>query len=148
NEWFPIEDATYLNFAAHAAIPCVALNAVQVSVAAKSRPHIVDDQSFFSVARSLRQSLATLIGASPDDIALTTGAGAGLATSACRSVQEKRNLVGSGRKSILRCHTDGRAQSGRRFYRLRRLQVFAQPLRYGLSVDETAKRGVVTSGAV
>ena len=80
NEWFPIEDATYLNFAAHAAIPRVALNAVQVSVAAKSRPHIVDNQSFFSVARSLRESLATLIGASPDDIALTTGAGAGLAT--------------------------------------------------------------------
>src|SRR5580704_11884833 len=80
NEWFPIEDATYLNFAAHAAIPRVALNAVQASVAAKSRPHIVDDQSFFSVARSLRQTLATLIGASEDDIALTTGAGAGLAT--------------------------------------------------------------------
>jgi len=27
NEWFPIDDATYLNFAAHAAIPRVALNA-------------------------------------------------------------------------------------------------------------------------
>src|SRR3984957_19421603 len=80
NEWFPIEDATFLNFAAHAAIPRVALDAVQASVAAKSRPHIVDDQSFFSVARSLRQSLATLLGASQDDIALTTGAGAGLAT--------------------------------------------------------------------
>ena len=80
NEWFPIDDATYLNFAAHAAIPRVALNAVQASVAAKSRPHIVDDQSFFSVARSLRQTLATLIGASQDDIALTSGAGAGLAT--------------------------------------------------------------------
>src|ERR1700686_1040788 len=79
NEWFPIEDATYLNFAAHAAIPRVALNAVQASVAAKRRPHIVDDQSFFSVARSLRQTLATLIGASQDDIALTNGAGAGLA---------------------------------------------------------------------
>src|ERR1700677_5267348 len=80
NKWFPIEDATYLNFAAHAAIPRVALNAVQASVAAKRRPHIVDDQSFFSVARSLRQTLATLIGASQDDIALTSGAGAGLAT--------------------------------------------------------------------
>src|SRR6266852_7175556 len=78
DEWYPIEDATYLNFAAHAAIPRVALNVVQVSVAAKSRPHIVDDQSFFSVARSLRQTLATLIGASQDDIALTNGAGAGL----------------------------------------------------------------------
>ena len=78
--WFPIEDATYLNFAAHAAIPRVALIAVQASVAAKRRPHIVDDQSFFSVSRSVRQSLATLIGASQDDIALTSGAGAGLAT--------------------------------------------------------------------
>ena len=80
NEWFPIEDATYLNFAAHAAIPRVALNAVQASVAAKRRPHIVDDRSFFLVAANLRQTLATLIGASQDDIALTTGAGAGLAT--------------------------------------------------------------------
>jgi len=80
DEWYPIEDATYLNFAAHAAIPRVALNAVQASVAAKRRPHIIDDQSFFSVARSLRQTLATLIGASQDDIALTSGAGAGLAT--------------------------------------------------------------------
>src|SRR6195256_906175 len=80
DEWYPIEDATYLNFAAHAAIPRVALNAVEASVAAKRRPHIVDDQSFFSVARSLRQTLATLIGASQDDIALTSGAGAGLAT--------------------------------------------------------------------
>jgi cysteine desulfurase/selenocysteine lyase len=79
NEWFPIDDVTYLNFAAHAAIPRVALNAVQLSVAAKTRPHIVDDRSFFSVAASLRQTLATLIGASPDEVALTSGAGAGLA---------------------------------------------------------------------
>src|SRR5437764_1247546 len=79
NEWFPIDDATYLNFAAHAAIPRVALNAVRRSVAAKMQPHIVDDRSFFSVAASLRQTLATLIGASPYEIALTTGAGAGLA---------------------------------------------------------------------
>ena len=78
--WFPIKDATYLNFAAHAAIPRVALNAVHASVAAKRRPHTVDDQAFFSIARSLRQSLATLIGANQDDIALTSGAGAGLAT--------------------------------------------------------------------
>src|SRR5437660_11427973 len=96
NEWFPIDDATYLNFAAHAAIPRVALNAVQRSVAAKMQPHIVDDRSFFSVAASLRQTLATLIGASPDEIALTTGGGAGLAA------------IGYGRKwgagdEVMRC---------------------------------------------
>ena len=54
NEWFPIDDATYLNFAAHAAILRVALNAVRLSAEAKMRPHIVDDQTFFSVAASLR----------------------------------------------------------------------------------------------
>jgi selenocysteine lyase/cysteine desulfurase len=79
NEWFPIDDATYLNFAAHAAIPRVALNAVQKSVGAKAQPHIVNDRAFFSIAASVRQTLATLIGASPDEIALTSGAGAGLA---------------------------------------------------------------------
>jgi selenocysteine lyase/cysteine desulfurase len=79
SEWFPIDDVTYLHFAAHAAIPRVALNAVQSSVAAKMRPHIVDDRSFFSLAASLRQTLATFIGANPDEVALTSGAGAGLA---------------------------------------------------------------------
>ncbi|MBV9723571.1 MAG: aminotransferase class V-fold PLP-dependent enzyme [Gammaproteobacteria bacterium] len=79
DEWFPIDDVTYLNFAAHAAIPRVALDAVQQSVAAKMYPHRVDDQAFFSVATSLRQALATLIAAGSDDIALTSGAGAGLA---------------------------------------------------------------------
>src|SRR4030095_7906388 len=79
NAWFPIDDVTYLNFAAHAAIPRVALNAVQSSVAAKMRPHIVDDRSFFSIAARLRQTLATLMGANPDEVALTSGPGAGLA---------------------------------------------------------------------
>jgi selenocysteine lyase/cysteine desulfurase len=79
-EWYPFEDVTYLNFAAHAAIPRVAIDTVQASVAAKMHPHIVDNRAFFSVAASLRQTLATLIGASPDEIALTNGAGSGAET--------------------------------------------------------------------
>jgi selenocysteine lyase/cysteine desulfurase len=77
-EWFPLGDVTYLNFAAHAAIPRVALDALQGSIAAKKRPHIVDDATFFALAASLRRSLATLIQASPDEIALMNGAGSGL----------------------------------------------------------------------
>src|SRR2546430_8687484 len=100
NEWFPIEDATYLNFAAHAAIPCVALNAVQVSVAAKSRPHIVDDQSFFSVARSLRQSLATLIGASPDRSEEHTSELQSQSNLVCRLLLEKKNRHRSRARAI------------------------------------------------
>ena len=78
-EWFPLGDVTYLNFAAHAAIPRVALDALQGSIAAKIQPHIVDDATFFALAARLRRSLATLIQSSPDEIALTNGAGSGLA---------------------------------------------------------------------
>jgi len=46
-----IDDATYLNFAAHAAIPRVALNAVQRSVAAKNAAAHRRSRSFFSVPR-------------------------------------------------------------------------------------------------
>src|SRR5215468_2488741 len=60
NERFPIDDVTYLNFAAHAAIPRVALNAVRSSVGTAMRPHIVDGRSFFSVAASLRQTFGDL----------------------------------------------------------------------------------------
>ena len=38
-QWFEITDATYLNTAAHAAMPRVSLRAVQVSLEAKRFPH-------------------------------------------------------------------------------------------------------------
>ena len=38
-EWFEIADATYLNTAAHAAIPRVALHAVQTSIEVNKSPH-------------------------------------------------------------------------------------------------------------
>jgi selenocysteine lyase/cysteine desulfurase len=78
-EWFEIEDATYLNTAAHAAIPRVALQAVQASVEANKFPHRVDDAVFFEPAKRVRTSLAMMIGARPEEIALTTGASTGVA---------------------------------------------------------------------
>ena len=53
-EWFEIEDATYLNTAAHAAMPRVSLRAVQASLEAKRFPHHVDDSAFFEVPNRLR----------------------------------------------------------------------------------------------
>jgi len=46
-EWFEIADATYLNTAAHAALPRVALHAVQTSIEANKSPHHMDDAVFF-----------------------------------------------------------------------------------------------------
>src|ERR1700748_1434822 len=79
-EWFEIEDATYLNTAAHAALPRVALHAVQTSIEANKFPHRVDDAVFFEPAKRIRTYLAMMIGAKPEEIALTTGAGTGVAT--------------------------------------------------------------------
>jgi selenocysteine lyase/cysteine desulfurase len=78
-EWFEIEDATYLNTAAHAAMPRVALRAVQTSIEANKFPHHVDDAVFFEASVRIRTSLARMIGARPDEIALTTGASTGVA---------------------------------------------------------------------
>jgi cysteine desulfurase / selenocysteine lyase len=78
-EWFAIEDATYLNTAAHAALPRVALRAVETSIEANRFPHHVDDAVFFEAPVRIRTSLAKMIGARPEEIALTTGASTGLA---------------------------------------------------------------------
>src|SRR5438132_5668125 len=77
-EWFEIADATYLNTAAHAAIPRVALHAVQTSIEANKSPHHMDDAVCFEAPRRIRASLSVMIGAKPEEIALTTGASTGV----------------------------------------------------------------------
>jgi cysteine desulfurase / selenocysteine lyase len=78
-EWFKIEDAAYLNTAAHAAMPRVSLRAVQASLEAKKLPHHTSDSVFFEVPNRIRASLSKMIGAKPEEIALTTGASTGVA---------------------------------------------------------------------
>ena len=41
--WHPMDGVTYLNFAFNAAIPTVALDAVQLSIRAKQLPHLIGD---------------------------------------------------------------------------------------------------------
>lgn len=79
-EWFEIEDATYLNTAAHAAMPRVTLRAVQNSIEANKFPHHLHDAVFFEAPIRIRASLSKMIGARPEEIAVTAGAGAGVAT--------------------------------------------------------------------
>src|ERR1700688_3847014 len=78
-EWFEIADATYLNTAAHAAIPRVALHAVQTSIEVNKSPHHMDDVVFFEAPSRIRASLSKMIGAKQEEIALTTGASTGAA---------------------------------------------------------------------
>src|SRR5438046_6296352 len=74
-----IEDATYLNTAAHTVIPRVSIRAVERSLEAKKFPHRVDDSLWFESPVRIRASLARMIGAKPEEIAVTTGASTGAA---------------------------------------------------------------------
>jgi selenocysteine lyase/cysteine desulfurase len=77
-EWAPLDDALYFDTAAHAVMPHVAAAAAEAAVEANRRPYRVDDVTFFDVSNGLRSSIATLIGGSPHEVALTTGASTGL----------------------------------------------------------------------
>jgi selenocysteine lyase/cysteine desulfurase len=77
-EWFEIEDATYLNLAAQCPMPKVAHRAVQTAIEWKKFPHRIADSAYFEVPNRIRASIAKLIGGKPEEIALTTGASTGM----------------------------------------------------------------------
>src|SRR6267143_6079966 len=78
-EWFEIEDATYLNLASQSLMPKVSIRAVQAALEANKNPHHNPDSTFLEVPNRLRASIAKLIGGKPEEIALTSGASAGVA---------------------------------------------------------------------
>ncbi len=77
-EWFEFEDATYLNLAGNAPMPKVSLRAVQAALEWKKFPQRIPDSAYFEVPNRVRASIARLIGAKADEIALTTGASGGM----------------------------------------------------------------------
>jgi selenocysteine lyase/cysteine desulfurase len=78
-EWFEIEGATYLNAAGNAPMPKVSIRAAQTAVDWKKAPHQTPDAAYFEIPDRIRGSIARLIGAKAEEIALTTGASAGVA---------------------------------------------------------------------
>jgi len=77
-EWFEIEDVTYLNLAGQSPMPKVAHRAVQTATEWKKFPHRITDSAYFEVPNRIRASIAQLIGGKPEEIALTTGASTGM----------------------------------------------------------------------
>ncbi len=77
-EWFEIEDATYLNLAAQSPMPKAAHRAVQTAIEWKKFPHRILDSAYFEVPNRIRASIAKLIGGQPEEVALTTGASTGM----------------------------------------------------------------------
>jgi len=77
-EWFDNEEATYLNLAGQSPMPKVAVRAVQSAIEWKKFPQRIPDSAFFDTPNRIRTSIAKLINAQPDDIALTPGASTGM----------------------------------------------------------------------
>ena len=77
-EWFEFEDATYLNLAGQSPMPKVSLRAIQSAIADKKYPHHRTDSVFYEMPNRIRANIAQLIGAKSEEIALTTGASAGV----------------------------------------------------------------------
>src|SRR6202140_4180513 len=77
-EWFEIKDAPYLNLASQSPMPKVAHRAVQTAIEWKKFPHHTAESANFEVPNRIRASIAKLIGAKSEEIALTTGASTGM----------------------------------------------------------------------
>jgi selenocysteine lyase/cysteine desulfurase len=78
-EFADFENVTYLNASLQGPMP---LRAVQASLAAlewKKRPDRLPDSLYFDLPDRIREKTARIIGAAPDEIAVTSGASAGLA---------------------------------------------------------------------
>lgn len=82
DEWFEFEDATYLNLAGESPMPKVSLRAVQAALADKKHPHHRPDSVFYEIPDRIRKNLAQLVGAKPEEIAVTTGAATGVVAAA------------------------------------------------------------------
>src|SRR5213594_3521447 len=60
-------------------MPKVSIRAVQAALEAMKNPHHKADSTFFEVPNRTRASIAKLIGGKPEEVALTSGASAGVA---------------------------------------------------------------------
>ena len=115
-EWFEIEDATYLNTAAHTVMPRVSISAVEHALEAKKFPHRVDDSVWFDAPVRIRKSLSKMIGAKPEEIAVTTGASAGAAVVAY-GLEWKRGdeiITVQARVPAAVCHLEAHGRTGGR----------------------------------
>ncbi|MFZ0636452.1 MAG: aminotransferase class V-fold PLP-dependent enzyme [Candidatus Acidiferrales bacterium] len=79
NEFAEFDDAIYLDCATQGPMPLAAANASKEALEWKKHPYRLPDDIYFAMPDRIRASIAKLISADPEDIAITTGASAGFA---------------------------------------------------------------------
>jgi len=78
-EWFEFDDVAYLNAAGQGPLPRVSVRAALNAIEWKKYPHKMPEDLYFGLPGRVRALLAEIIGAQPEEIALTTGASTGMA---------------------------------------------------------------------
>jgi cysteine desulfurase / selenocysteine lyase len=78
SEFADFEGATYLNTAAQGPMPLVAARAAQTALEWKTRPYTLPDSVYFDLPDRIREKIARVISARPDEVAVTSGASVGL----------------------------------------------------------------------
>ena len=75
---FDLGGTTYLNGANHGPLPRVAIDAVNEALEWKRDPSSIDDSIYFTLPDRVRQAAAPFFNCHPEDLAVTTGASAGM----------------------------------------------------------------------
>src|SRR5271157_1034593 len=78
DQWFEFSDAAYFDVSAQGPMPKVAHRAAQAALDWKKFPQNMPETAYFELPNKIRASVAKLIGARSDEIAVTTGASGGL----------------------------------------------------------------------
>src|SRR5271167_4688721 len=74
------EGMAYLNAALQGPMPLAAVREAQAALEWKKRPDRLADTVYFDLPDRIREKISSVIGARPDEIAVTSGASAGLAS--------------------------------------------------------------------
>jgi selenocysteine lyase/cysteine desulfurase len=77
-EFADFEGVAYLNVANEGPLPLAAVRAAQAALEWKKLPHVIQDSIYVDLPNRVREKISRLIGAAPDEVALTTGASGGL----------------------------------------------------------------------
>ncbi|HEV8383276.1 MAG TPA: aminotransferase class V-fold PLP-dependent enzyme [Candidatus Acidoferrales bacterium] len=81
-EFADFGDVAYLNVSTQGPVPLVSARAVQKAIEWKKSPHTIPHEMYFGLPDRIRELVARLIHAAPEEIAITTGASGGLLAAA------------------------------------------------------------------
>ncbi|MGA9632497.1 MAG: hypothetical protein WBQ63_13800, partial [Candidatus Acidiferrales bacterium] len=76
-EFADFGDAIYMNVSYQGPLPLASVRAAEEALKWKMLPFNIPDSAHFDLPDRVRTKIARIIGAQPDDVAITTGAGAG-----------------------------------------------------------------------